>query len=133
MREPPIRARGCRWAAAILLVLLSACDKASEQVLSEFSTPDGDYLLRLTLVVSHLESSPHVVHLYVMPRGVSAGEPAVTIPLENDGAPFSGDQIALTWASKRSVLMCLKPRGADRHGVRVELSDPLQIEEVPRC
>ena len=127
------RAHGGRWTSAALLLLLTACGKAPEQILSEFSTPDGDYQLRLTLVASHVASSPHVVHLYVMPRGMAASKPAITIPLENDGAPFSGDQIALTWASKRSVLLCLKPRGADRHGLRVELSDPLQVEEVPRC
>ncbi len=119
--------------AAGLVVLLAACSDTPEQILSEFAAPDGDYMLRLTLVAASGKNDPHQIHLYLVPRGMPAGAPVVSTALANDGMPFSGDQIGLTWVAKRTVLMCLKPRGAAHHGVRVELSDPPRIEDEVRC
>ena len=118
---------------AVLLVLLAACGETQEQVLSEFAAPDGDYLLRLTLIAAGSATVPHKIKLYLVPRGMPAGVPVVSTEIANDGAPFSGDQIGLTWVAKRAVLMCLKPHGAARHGVRVELSDPPQVEDPVKC
>ncbi|MBK6657527.1 MAG: hypothetical protein IPG43_04935 [Proteobacteria bacterium] len=97
---------------AALALLLTACGAAPEQTLSEFASPDGDYLLRVTLVAGAGRDGAHQVHLYLVPRGMAAGAPAVSTELANDGAPFSGKQIGLTWLAQRTVLMCLKPRGA---------------------
>ena len=116
-----------------LLVMLAACSEAAEQILSEFPAPDGDYQLRLTLVAASGAKSPHLVKLYLVPRGMPAGAPVISAELANDGAPFSGDQVGLTWVAKRTVLMCLKPRHEAYHGVRVELSDPPRVESVARC
>ena len=120
-------------AALLLLLLMTACGETQEQILSEFAAPDGDYLLRLTLIAASSDKLPHKINLYLVPRGTAAGAPVVSTALANDGAPFTGDQIGLTWLAKRTVLMCLKPHGAARHGVRVELSDPPQIEDPVQC
>ena len=116
-----------------LLFLLAACGEAPEQILSEFPAPDGDYQLRLTLVAASGAKSPHHVKLYLVPRGMSAGAPVISTELVNDGAPFSGDQVGLSWVAKRTVLLCLKPHNEAHHGVRVELSDPPRVESVVRC
>ena len=129
MTIPP----GRRWGRVALLFLLAACSEAAEQILSEFPAPDGDYQLRLTLVAASGAKSPHHVKLYLVPRGMPAGAPVISAELANDGAPFSGDQVGLTWVAKRTVLMCLKPRHEAYHGVRVELSDPPRVESVARC
>lgn len=118
---------------AVLLILLAACSQAPEQSLSEFATPDGDSMLRLTMTPATDSSDPHVIHLYLIPRGMAAGAPLVSTELANDGTPFSGDQIDLVWVAKRTVLMCLQPRQGPRHGVRVELSDPPRVEQAARC
>jgi len=125
------RSAGLRLVA--LLVLLAACGQTEEQVLSEFAAPDGDYLLRLTLQAAERAKTPHRIHLYLVPRGLAAGAPVVSTELANDGEPFSGDQIGLIWLAKRTVLMCLKPRGEARHGVRVELSDPPRVDQGVKC
>lgn len=125
--------RARRRSGLALLVLLVACGAAPEQILSEFAAPDGDYQLRLTLTAASDGHSPHQVKLYLVPRGLVAGAPVVSTPLANDGAPFTGHQIGLTWVAKRTVLMCLRPRGAAHHGVRVELSDPPLVAPVARC
>ena len=117
----------------MLLVLLAACGDAREQILSEFPAPDGDYQLRLTLIAAGSARSSHQVKLYLLPRGMPVGAPVVSTELSNDGAPFSGNQIGLTWIAKRTVLMCLKPRSEAHHGMRVELSDPPRVEKVSRC
>ena len=117
---------------AALLPLLAACGETPEQTLSEFAAPDGDYMLRLTLRAG-AGTDPHHILLYLVPRGMPAGAPVVSAALANDGTPFSGEQIGLTWVAKRTVLMCLKPRDAARHGVRVELSDPPRVEDKLRC
>ena len=124
--------RGALLLAAALLVQLAACGQTPEQTLSEFAAPDGDYMLRLTLLAGE-GKDPHKILLYLVPRGMSAGAPLVSAPLANDGTPFTGEQIGLTWVAKRTVLMCLKPRDAARHGVRVELSDPPRVEHEVRC
>ena len=116
-----------------MFVLLVACGEAREQILSEFPAPDGDYQLRLTLIGARSARSPHRIKLYLVPRGMAVGAPVVSTELANDGEPFSGDQIGLTWVAQRTVLMCLKPHGADHHGMRVELSDPPRVEVVPNC
>lgn len=118
--------------AAALLPLLAACGETPEQTLSEFAAPDGDYMLRLTLLAGG-RTDPHKIQLYLVPRGMPAGAPVVSTALANDGTSFSGEQIGLTWVAKRTVLMCLKPRDAARHGVRVELSDPPRVEHEVRC
>jgi hypothetical protein len=118
---------------AALFVLLAACGESPEQLLSEFAAPDGDYVLRLTLVAASSNALPHTINLYLVPRGMAAGAPVVSTSLANDGAPFTGDEIGLSWLAKRTVLMCLKPRGAARHGVRVELSEPPQVEDPVQC
>ena len=115
------------------LLLLVACGDAPEQTLSEFTAPDGDVRLRVTLVAASGHGGAHTVHLYIVPRGMAAGAPVVSAELANDGAPFTGDQIGLTWLSQRTVLMCLKPRGAAPHGVRVDLSDPPRVDNEARC
>lgn len=118
--------------ATVLLALLAACGEPPEQTLSEFVAPDGDYMLRLTLLAGG-GTDPHKILLYLVPRGMPAGAPVVSAALANDGTPFTGEQIGLTWVAKRTVLMCLKPRDAARHGVRVELSDPPRVEDEVRC
>lgn len=125
--------RDPRRIASALLVLLAACGEAPEQTLSEFAAPDGDTVLRLTLTPAGGKREPHRIHLYLVPRGTAAGAPVVSTELANDGTPFSGDQIGLTWVAKRTVLMCLKPHGAARRGVRVELSDPPRVEDAVKC
>ena len=125
--------RGRSRSGAALLALLTACGQAPEQSLSEFATPDGDSMLRLTMTPAAGSGDPHVIHLSLIPRGMAAGAPLVSTELANDGTPFSGDQIGLVWVAKRTVLMCLKPRQGARHGVRVELSDPPRVEQVSRC
>ena len=121
------------WQLLGLFAVLVACGEAREQILSEFPAPDGDYQLRLTLVAAGSASAPHQVKLYLVPRGMAAGAPVVSTELANDGAPFSGDQIGLSWVAKRTVLMCLKPHGETHHGIRVELSDPPRVEKISRC
>jgi hypothetical protein len=116
-----------------LVLLLTACGAAREETLSEFTSPDGDYLLRVTLVAGAGRDGAHRVHLYLVPRGTAAGAPVVSTELANDGAPFSGKQIGLTWLAQRTVLMCLKPRGAAHHGVRVDLSDPPRVDDEVKC
>ena len=116
-----------------VFVLLVACGDAPEQILSEFPAPDGDYQLRLTLIAARSARSSHQVRLYLVPRGMALGAPVVSTELANDGAPFSGDQIGLTWVAQHAVLMCLKPHGTEHHGMRVELSDPPRVEVVSKC
>jgi hypothetical protein len=121
------------WHVLGVLVMVVACGETREQILSEFPAPDGDYQLRLTLVTAGSASAPHHIKLYLLPRGAVAEGPVVNMELANDGAPFSGDQIGLTWIAKRTVLVCLKPRGEAHHSVRVELSDPPRVEKLARC
>ena len=117
----------------VLLSLFAACGQAPEQSLSEFTTPDGDYVLRVTMTPAAASGDPHRIHLYLIPRGMAAGAPLVSTDLANDGTAFSGDQIGLVWVAKRTVLMCLKPHEGAHHGVRVELSDPPRVEPALRC
>ncbi len=122
-----------RWHGLGLLGLLVACGEAPEQILSEFPAPDGDYQLRLTLVAAASASAPHQLKLYLVPRGMAVSTPVVSTELANDGTPFSGDQVGLTWITQRTVLMCMKPRTQSHHGIRVELSEPPRVEKVSRC
>ncbi|MCC6709257.1 MAG: hypothetical protein IT492_17005 [Gammaproteobacteria bacterium] len=129
-----MKRRPQRWGmGAALLALLCACGDAPEETLSEFASPDGDYLLRVTRVAARGSDGADQIHLYLVPRGMAAGAPVVSTELANDGTPFSGRQIGLTWVAQRTVLMCLKPRGAAHHGVRVELSDPPRVDKDVQC
>lgn len=122
-------------ALGVLMLGLVACGEATpEQVVSEFPSQQGDYRLRLTLLAGGEDGAPHTLRLYLLPRGVEdAGAPVATTSVENDGSPFTGDQVRLTWAAERTVLVCVTPRGAARHGLRVELSEPVRVENLPRC
>lgn len=122
-------------AVGALAALLAACGgPPPEQVVSEFPSRQGDYRLRLTLLPSEEASVPHTLRLYVLSREAGeAGAPVASTTVENEGSPFTGDQVRLTWAADRTVLLCVTPRAAARHGLRVELGEPPRVEELPKC
>ena len=127
------RRRG--YALGACALLLGACGGgAPEQVVSEFPSQEGDYRLRLTLESGGEAGHPHRLRVYLLPRGEETpGEAVAATTVENDGSPFTGDQVRLSWAARRTVLVCVTPRGAARHGLRIELSEPPLVEELPRC
>ncbi len=128
-------ARRGALAVGALAGLLAACGgPPPEQVVSEFPSRQGDYRLRLTLLPSDKATEPHTLRLYVLARDTSdAGAPVASTTVENEGSPFTGDQVRLTWAAERTVLLCVTPRAAARHGLRVELGEPPRVEELSKC
>ena len=117
----------------VLAGFLSACTDAGEQLLGDFAAPAGDYHLRVTHSSGWLPRSPFILRLYLLPRGETQPTRVVETEMANTGAPFSADHIALKWVAARTVLLCVKPPTAPTHGLRVELSDQPQVEQVARC
>ncbi|MGE0860730.1 MAG: hypothetical protein AB7I01_14535 [Gammaproteobacteria bacterium] len=125
---------GALGAGALAVLLVGCGGPPPEQVVSEFPSRQGDYRLRLTLMPSDAASVPHTLRLYVLSRDArDAGAPVASTTVENEGSPFTGDQVRLTWAAERTVLLCVTPRAAARHGLRVELGEPPRVEQLSKC
>lgn len=120
-------------AAVILAVALTACGSGEEQVFEEIESPDGNFRLRITVAEPRMPHGRFRIGAYIVKRGDDTGERVIDEKLENDGVPFTTQNLAARWTGPRAVLVCLRATDLPDRGFRIDISDALRVEEIDQC
>ena len=139
--KPPSFPRVILWRSILPIFVLivsmcvvAGCGTESERVFDEFESPDGSYRLRLTVAEPRLPHGRFRVRAYVLKNGDDMGQKALDEKLENDGVPFTSQNLAVRWTSARAVLVCLRTTDLPDLGFRIDIVENFpQVEIIARC
>ena len=118
-----------------LVLLVAGCGRGEESVFSETPSPDGAWILRVTVAQSRMPQGPFYVSAYLMEAGGDNAAPlkVVESKLENDGVPFTRQNIAARWTGARAVLLCLRATDRPDKGWRISAGPSPVAEAVDSC
>jgi hypothetical protein len=117
-----------------LLLALTACGTREETLFSDTPSPDGAWTLRLTVAESRMPQGPFFVRAYLFAGDdASAATKLLDTKLENDGVPFTRNNLAVRWTDPRSALLCLRATDRPDRGWRIETGTPPRAAAVDRC
>ena len=114
------------------LLLLVACG-GTESDFASVESPDGKFVLIVTVTVPALPHALHKVTAYVEASGSGTRQKLLESPLANDGVPFTAKNIGVRWTSPTTALVCLRPTDLADHGIRIDVSGTPSAELKPGC
>ena len=114
------------------LLLFAACS-TTESEFDSVESPDGKYLLIVTVTEPWLPHARHKVTAYIALRGAQHRQELVAALLANDGVPFTARNIGLRWISATTALVCLRPTDLPDRGIRIDVSATPSAEIKPGC
>lgn len=117
----------------ILAAALVACGPGESKVFSETPSPDGAWILRVTVAEPRMPQGPFYVAAYVIKSGAAAAVKLFEVKLENDGVPFTTTNIAARWTSGDTALICLRATDLPDRGMRVQVGAAPHALEVKQC
>ena len=120
-----------RW--IILAAALTACGSGEERVFEEIESPDGAYRLRITVAEPRIPHGRFRISAYILKRGDDTGQKVIDEKLENDGVPFTTQNLAARWTGPRAALVCLRATDLPDRGLRIDIGDTLRVEEIDQC
>ena len=124
------------WLTGLCLaLLLSGCGRGEESVFSETLSPDGAWVLRVTVAQSRMPQGPFYVSAYLAQAEGDNTAPVKVVEskLENDGVPFTNQNIAARWTGARAVLLCLRATDRPDKGWRISAGPSPAAEAVDSC
>ncbi len=113
-------------------LLLSACG-GTESDFESVESPNGKFVLIVTVTEPALPHALHKVTAYVEATGSGIREKLLESPLANDGVPFTAKNIGVRWTSATTALVCLRPTDMADHGIRIDVSGTPSAELKPGC
>ena len=114
------------------MLLLSACS-GTESEFDSVGSPDGKYVLIVTVTEPPFPHARYTVSAYIALNGAQHRQKLVQTPLANDGVPFTTRNIGLRWTSATTALVCLRPTDLPDHGIRIDVSGTPRAEIKPGC
>lgn len=135
-RQPSCRHRHRASRVAWLVCLagmLVACGAGEAHDFSEAVSPDGRWVLRVTVAAARMPQGRFHIAAYLSEGQSGAAQQILTTTLENDGVPFTEHNIALRWTSAQSALLCLRASDLPDRGLRIKPGPPPVVSEVERC
>ncbi|MGE0485125.1 MAG: hypothetical protein AB7Q81_13360 [Gammaproteobacteria bacterium] len=122
------------WLLGGLLLGLGGCGTREEVLFSDTRSPDGAWTLRLTVAESRMPQGPFYVRAYLYPGDDAAqATKLLDTKLENDGVPFTRNNLAVRWTDPRSALLCLRATDRPDRGWRIETGTPPRATAVDKC
>lgn len=123
----------------LVALLLAGCGAGEATVFDQVASPDGRWLLTITVAEPRGLEGPFYVAARLGPAdavpatGALPGEPVFETKLENDGVPFTRRNISARWNGATSALLCLRATDRPDRGIRLEPGPPPRAIEVERC
>ena len=121
------------------IFLLGACSPGEESVFTEVLSPQEDRLLRITVAepVSlpgcEYCRRPFFVYIYLIQKRTNEIERVLATRLENDGVPFSSENIVARWTSENIALICLRASSLPARGYRLHVKEETSLVETDGC
>ncbi|TDJ70279.1 MAG: hypothetical protein E2O35_00095 [Proteobacteria bacterium] len=109
-----------------------ACS-ATESEFDSVTSPDGKYVLTVTVTEPLVPHAKYKVTVYIALNGAPHRQELVNTPLANDGVPFTAQNIGLRWISTTTALVCLRPTDLPDRGIRIDVSATPSAEIRPGC
>lgn len=116
----------------LTLAVLAGCGGGVEETFSETTSPDGQWVLRITVAEPSGPQSKFGVVAYVESAAGTTTE-VLRTTLENDGVPFTSTNIAPRWIAASTALLCLRATDRPDRGLRIETGAEPRAVEVDQC
>ncbi|MDP6183184.1 MAG: hypothetical protein QF609_05145 [Gammaproteobacteria bacterium] len=115
------------------VALVSAGCGGTESEFESIESPDGRYVLIVTVTEPAFPHARHKVSAYVRAQGADDSQKLLETPLANDGVSFTARNIGLRWTSATTALVCLRPTDLADQGIRIDVSGTPTAEIRPGC
>ena len=118
----------------VLVSTMAGCGTEPERLFDEIESPDGSYRLRVTVAEPRMPHGRFRVRAYLLTNGENTLQMVLDEKLENDGVPFTSQNLAVRWSGRRAVLVCLRATDLPDLGFRIDVvGDVPQVEKIARC
>ena len=112
---------------------LTSCGAGQEKLFSEYLSPDNNHMLIVKVAESRMPQGPSYVTIYLETKNNSRSEQIFTSKLENDGVPFTDQNISVRWVSQKVALICLRTTDLPDHGLFIEIKQSVSVRPLEEC
>lgn len=120
--------------SVVLVCAVAGCGTEPERLFDEIESPDGSYRLRVTVAEPRMPHGRFRVRAYLLTNGEKASQVVLDEKLENDGVPFTSQNLAVRWSGRRAVLVCLRTTDLPDLGFRIDIVGEVpQVGKIARC
>jgi hypothetical protein len=112
---------------------LTSCGAGPEKLFSEYVSPDNTYRLIVKVAESRMPQGPSYVTVYLETKNDELSEQIFASKLENDGVPFTDQNISVRWVSERIALICLRATDLPDHGLFIEIEQLVSVRRLEEC
>ena len=117
----------------VLAAALTACGASEERVFDEIESPDGAYRLRITVAEPRMPHGRFQIGVYLLKRGDDSGHKLIDEKLENDGVPFTAQNLPVRWTGLHAALVCLRATDLPDRGFRIDIAGTPEVREIDQC
>ena len=114
-------------------LVCSGCAPPEERIFDSITSPDGRYTVSVAITEPWMPHGRFKITVYVADQTTGRTEQMASRTLENDGVPFTEQNIALRWISEHMALLCLRSTDLHDEGVRIIVSDKPVAEIIDEC
>jgi hypothetical protein len=128
--------KNCRLSYVIYVFFafsLTSCGAGQEKLFSEYLSPDNNHMLIVKVAESRMPQGPSYVTIYQKKKHDSQSEQIFTSKLENDGVPFTDQNISVRWVSEKIALICLRATDLPDHGLFIEIKQSVSVRPLEEC
>ena len=128
--------KNCRLSYVIyvfFVLSLTSCGAGQEKLFSEYLSPDDNHVLIVKVAESRMPQGPSYVTIYLETKNDSQSEQIFSSKLENDGVPFTDQNISVRWVSEKVALICLRATDLPDHGLFIEIKQSVSVRPLEEC
>ena len=124
---------------SLIIGLLGACSPGEESILTEVLSPREDRLLRISVAKPaslpgcEYCRRPFFIYLDLIHKDSNEIERVFSTRLENDGVPFSSENIVARWTGENIALICLRASSLRDRGYRLHVKGEISLVETDGC
>ena len=112
---------------------LTSCGAGPEELFSEHGSPGNAYSLIVKVAEARMPQGPSYVTVYLETKNDGKSEQIFASKLENDGVPFTDQNISVMWVSEKIALICLRATDLPDHGLFVEIEQLVSVRRLDEC
>ena len=90
-------------------------------------------MLIVKVAESRMPQGPSYVTIYLETKNDSQSEQIFSSKLENDGVPFTDQNISVRWVSEKVALICLRATDLPDHGLFIEIKQSVSVRPLEEC